>query len=192
MMQVHEKGFQADGMTSAMFNSPGQPMRNVHMQVAERIGMNQQLLATELDKLLLYDPTITRTTIELLTEPAPQSTIFELIEAAFGGDSNRALALYRDQREQKVDPAQIIAMLTWQLRVLALIKTAARRSPDAIAKEAKLSPYVVRKSLPVAARIGLERLKQLITDLLSIDSRSKREHIDLDEALQQYLLTLAG
>lgn len=35
-----QKGMQADGMTSAMFTGSGQPMRNVHMQVAERIGMS--------------------------------------------------------------------------------------------------------------------------------------------------------
>lgn len=158
--------------------------------LAERIGLNQQLLASELNKLLLYNPAITRESIELLSEPTPQSSIFELLEAAFSGNTKRALALYSEQREQKVDPAQIIAMLTWQLRVLALIKTAGERSVETVAKEAKLNPFVVRKSQPIAKRLSLAQLKRLIADLLVIDARSKRERIDLDEVLQNYLLSL--
>jgi DNA polymerase-3 subunit delta len=160
--------------------------------LVERIGQEQQLVGSELEKLLLYNPTVTHADIELLTEAAPQSSIFELLEAAFAQDAKRTLALYSDQRAQKVDPAQIIAMLSWQLRILALIKLAGERSIDAIAKEAKLNPFVVRKSQGIAHHLSLVRLKRLITDLLAIDTRSKRENIDLDEALQHYLLTLAA
>jgi len=155
-----------------------------------RIGLGQRLLANELEKLLLYNPTVSRQTIELLTEPAPQSTVFELLEAAFAGNATLASALYRDQREQRVDPAQIIAMLTWQLRVLALIKAAGQRSSDDIARSSKLSPFVVRKSQTVAMRLTLGRLKRLIADLLAIDVRSKLTKIDLDEALENLLLSI--
>ena len=159
--------------------------------LTERIGLDQRLLANELDKLLLYEPNISRATIELLTDPAPQSTVFELLEAAFAGNMQRAFVLYRDQREQRVDPAQIIAMLAWQLRVLALIKTAGQRPGDEVARASKLNPFVIRKSQPVAARLTPGRLKQLVAELLAIDVRSKRENIDLDEALQNYLLRMA-
>ena len=159
--------------------------------LVERLGINQQRLAHELEKLLLYDPEITHETILLLTEPTPQSTIFELLDAAFNGNTRRALAIYRDQREQKVESAKIVAMLTWQLAVFAFIKTAAGRSIEAIAKEARLNPYVVRKSQPAAANISYNRLKQLISELVLIDMRSKLENIDLDEILQLYLIKIA-
>jgi DNA polymerase-3 subunit delta len=160
--------------------------------LVERAGTNQQLLANELEKLLLYDAKITRETIDLLTDETPQSTIFQLLEAAFAGNARRALELYTEQRALKVEPPQIIAMLTWQLHVLAIIKTAGDRSADDIAKEAKLNPYVVRKSQGIARNLTLAQLKQLIADLLKIDVRSKRESIDPDEALQHYLITLSG
>src|SRR5579864_1130090 len=83
--------------------------------LVERIGANQQLLKNEIDKLLLYDPNVTRQAIELLTEPTPQSTIFNLLDAAFAGNGSRALELYAEQRAMKVEPPQIIAMLAWQL-----------------------------------------------------------------------------
>ncbi|HEY1064344.1 MAG TPA: DNA polymerase III subunit delta [Candidatus Saccharimonadales bacterium] len=158
--------------------------------LVSRVGTNQQLLANELDKLLLYDESVTRASIEALTEPTPQSTIFELLDAAFAGDTKRAMQLYAEQRALKVEPQQIIAMLTWQLHVLALIKTAGERSPQAIASEAKVSPYVVQKSSGISRKLTLAELKRLIANLAEIDARSKRETFSVDDALQHYLLTL--
>jgi len=160
--------------------------------LVERVGQNQQLVANELEKLLLHDAGVTRESIELLTEPTPQSTIFELLEAAFAGNTKRMMQLYKEQRELKVEPPQIVAMLTWQLHVLALLKAAGERSPEQIAKEARLSPYVVRKSSSIARKLPLAELKRLVRDLLDIDVRSKRESLDADEALQDYLLRLAS
>lgn len=157
-----------------------------------RVGQNQQLLANELDKLLLYEPKITRGSIQALTEATPQSTIFELLETAFAGNTQQALHLYAEQRALKVEPQQIIAMLVWQLHILALIKTAGQRSLESVASEAKVSPYVVKKSGAIANRLTLVQLKRLIADLLDIDNRSKREAYSVDDALQHYILTLAA
>lgn len=159
--------------------------------LVERIGSNQQLLSNELDKLLLYDSKITRQTIDLLTEPTPQSTIFQLLEAAFAGRSERALKLYAEQRAQRVEPPQIVAMLAWQLHVLAVIKAAGERPADDIARQAKLNPYVVRKSQGIARNLSLGEVKKLVADLLKIDIAGKRTSIDSDEALQNYLLALS-
>ncbi len=159
--------------------------------LVERVGADQQMLAQELDKLLLYAPSITRETIELLTEANPQSTIFELLEAAFAGNAKRALALYAEQRAQKVEPQQIIAMLAWQLHIIALAKTAGQRSPEIAAKEAKISPFVFKKSAVIARKLTVVELKRLVKDLLDIDRRSKRESLDVDEAVQNYLLRVA-
>ncbi len=149
------------------------------------------MLASELEKLLLYDPIITRQTIDLLTDPTPQSTIFQLLEAAFAGNSKQAIKLYKEQRSMKVEPLQIIAMLSWQLNVLAIIKTAGDRSTQDIAKQAKINPYVVSKSQGIARKLSLDELKSLIKDLLEIDIASKRTNIDIDEALQLYILKLS-
>lgn len=160
--------------------------------LVQRVGANQQLLANELEKLLLHNANISRQTIELLTDATPQSTIFELLEAAFAGNTKRAMQLYSEQRALKVEPPQIIAMLAWQLHIIALIKAAKDRSADDIAGQAKLSPYVVKKSQVIARKISLSQLKALVRDLLEIDVRSKKVGLDADEALQNYLLKLAS
>jgi DNA polymerase-3 subunit delta len=158
--------------------------------LVERVGADQQLLASELEKLLLYNSAVSRPTIELMTDQALQSKIFDLLDAAFAGNKPSALKLYDEQRTQKVDPLKIIAMLTWQLHILALLVHAGKRSPDEVAREAKLSPYTVKKSQSVARHLSRADIKRYVRDLLEIDRRARREAIDLDEALQLYLLKL--
>lgn len=158
----------------------------------ERVGSNQQLVSNELLKLIDYDPDITRQTIDLLTEQSPQSTIFELIDAALTGKPKRMLELYEQQRRQKVEPQQILAMIGWQLHALALVKTAGQRDAATIAREAKLNPFVVRKSLGIARQISLTQLKRLINDAVELDLKLKTQSIDADEALQHFLLTLSS
>jgi DNA polymerase-3 subunit delta len=158
----------------------------------DRVGGNQLTLQHELDKLLAYSPKITRAAIELLTERTPQSNIFELLDAAFAGQHQRAVQLYDEQRALHVEPQQIIAMLVWQLHLLAIAKAAGSRSADVIAKEAKLSPFTVRKSLDLARRLSVPRLKRLITDLRIFDTRLKSEGLSADEAVRYYLLHLAS
>jgi DNA polymerase-3 subunit delta len=159
--------------------------------LVERAGVNQELVANEVAKLGAYNPAISRQTIELLSEPTPQSTVFELLEAAFSGNAHRTMALYDEQRAMKVEPQQIIAMLAWQLHIVALLKTAGSRTPDQVAKEAKISPFVAKKSAAIARRIAPSRFKQLLQGLLTIDMRLKRESLDADEALRNYLLQMA-
>ncbi len=158
--------------------------------IVDRIGPNQQLLSSELDKLLAYAPQISKQSIELLVEPMPQSTIFELLDAAFAGKTSLAMELYREQRALKVEPQAIIAMLAWQLHILALIASAGQRSAEEIAREAKLNPFVVRKSQTLARRIGSPCLKDMIEQLLELDRKLKTVSVDADEALQLFLISL--
>lgn len=158
--------------------------------LVERVGANQQLLANELAKLAAYSSEITRETIDLLTEPTPQSTIFQLLDAAFAGNTKQMLKLYQEQRASKVEPQQIIAMLAWQLHILAIVKTAGERSDQAVVSEAKLSPYVVSKTRQITNHLTVTKLKELVHNLASLDLQAKTTPINLDDALQHYLLTI--
>jgi DNA polymerase-3 subunit delta len=158
--------------------------------MVERLGDNQQLLYNELTKLATYDSNISRANIELLTEPTPQSKVFDLLDAAFGGQKQRALRLYDDQRAQKVEPQIILGMIGWQLRLLALIKLGAGKSTAEIAKDAGMKPYPVEKASRLAAKLRSEDLRRLADEALEIDIKGKTTSIDLDEALKTYIVTI--
>jgi len=158
----------------------------------DRVGANQLVLQHEVDKLLAYDSKITRSAIELLTVRTPQSNIFELLDAAFAGNTARAMALYDEQRAARVEPQQVLAMLVWQLHVLAIVKAAGQKSAEAVAKESKISPFTIRKTQNLARHITVQRLKQLITSLREFDVRLKSEPLNADETIRYYLLALGS
>lgn len=158
--------------------------------LVERVGTNQRLLSNDALKLIQYDPKVTRQSIDLLVDRTPQSTVFELLDSALAGNHKRTLELYQEQRQMKVEPQQILALLGWQLHILAVIKMAGERDPQTIAKEAKINPFVVRKSQTIVRRMSLSDLKKLISDTLALDIRLKSESIDADEAIQNLLISI--
>jgi len=156
--------------------------------LTDRIGINQERVSNEIQKLTLSGDTITRKIIDKMTEPTPQSKIFDLLDAAFSGQTKKALHIYAEQRSMKVEPQEILAMIGWQLRQIALAKTAGNKHD--LIKEAKMSPYSANKATSIANRLALQHLKVLVQKIVSIDTHSKRRPIDLDEALKSYIMNL--
>lgn len=161
--------------------------------LVHRVGPNQQLLASELTKLALYSPQITKDAITDMIDMHPRSTVFELLDAAFHGDTSRTIELYDEQRALKVEPQAILALIAWQIHILALIKVAgASRSPADIACEGHVSPYVVNKSMTIAKRLTTLQIRSLVHDVLTVDARIKSEPIDPDAALIDLLVRIAS
>jgi DNA polymerase III delta subunit len=158
--------------------------------LVERVGPNQSLLANELDKLLIYKPEITRQNIDLLIEPTPQSKVFDLLDAAFGGRKEQALKLYEDQRAQKVEPQAILAMIAWQLQQIAVAKMAGNRSLTEVAKNSGMKEYPLRKAKDLASKLSDKELKNMVSEALDIDWRGKTTSLDMDEALKTYIISL--
>jgi DNA polymerase III delta subunit len=177
-------------LVAAAENQNGQLSHPDAEYLVERVGTDQALLSNELQKLLSYNPKIDRQQIDLLTIAAPQSRIFDLLDAAFAGQKKRALTLYEEQRAQKVEPQAILAMVTWQLQLLAYAKYAKGRSPTDISRDTGLNPYPITKAGRLADKLTERRLKQLANDALNIDWQGKTTPLDMDEALKTYILTL--
>lgn len=169
----------------------GQISRGDAQYLVERVGPDQQLIASELKKLLITGKPITKSLIDTYTEPNPQSTIFELLDAAFQGKAEQALRIYEEQRQLKVDPHYIIAMLIWQLHIVAILVAGQGMPVDDVAKKAKISPYVAKKSQGIARRVTKAQLLALLERLIAIDVQSKSTSLNLDDALKHYILLLA-
>lgn len=155
------------------------------------LGGNQMLLSSEIKKLVTYKPQITKKTIDLLCEPTPQSSVFQLLDAAFAGEIERAQKIYREQRVQKVEPIAIMGLIAWQLHILAIVKLAGSRSVNQIAKDAKLNPYVVQKSKRIADKLTLAKIKQLVSDALQLDIDLKSKNINADDAMMFYIAKIS-
>lgn len=157
--------------------------------LVERVGANQQMLASEISKLSLHNK-IDKKLIDELTEASPSSTIFQLLDAGFAGNKQQVMRIYKEQRASKVEPQQIIAMLAWQLHIIAVIKTSGDRSDETVASDAKINPFVVRKSRAIADKLTPTKLTQLVNNLTELDQKLKSQSIDADDAVMAYLLAI--
>jgi DNA polymerase-3 subunit delta len=170
----------------------GSISRQDAVYLIERAGANQQKLSNELTKLLLYEPDISLEAIDILTERTPQGDIFQLLRAAFSGNKNRTMQLYNEQRTMGKEPASIIGLLTWQIRIIAIIISAGDRSIDQIARESKINPKSLRDSQTFARQHNLSDVRHLLSDLLQIDTSIKSSSRDADESLKLFLLKLSN
>jgi DNA polymerase-3 subunit delta len=158
--------------------------------MVERLGANQSTLYSELEKISIGQPKIDRTAIDENTERTPQSKIFDLIDSIFSGNSKQALKLYAEQRAQKVEPQAILAMITWQLNLVAIAQSAGRRAQTEVASNFGISPYPLQKAGNLASKTSVIQLQKAIRDASQLDYESKTISIDLDEALQAYIVSL--
>ena len=159
--------------------------------LVDRVGDDQLLLAQEIDKLILYSKVIDRQTINLLSEQSASSTIFEMLDAAFSLNIKKALAMYAEQRLQKVEPEQILAMLSWQLNSLAVYMTSKNLPSSEVTSKSGLSPYTLSKARQIATKISFSHLKSLVSDLANMDQRYKSASFNLDEGLKNFIVGLS-
>jgi len=156
--------------------------------LVDRVGINQLLIASEIEKMSLYSQDINRDNIDKLTDRSAQSTVFSLLDAAFSGDSKKALGLYREQRMNKVEPHYIVAMLTWQLQSLAQAVFAEPQNESTLIGAGQ-SSYAARKSLALARSVSKADLREMVTELSDLD-RNIKTGTEPDAGLELYLLSL--
>jgi DNA polymerase III subunit delta len=155
-----------------------------------RVGINQKKLQNELEKLCSYSTKISKITIDLLIEPSVQSTIFDLLDAALSNDTKKIVMLYQEQRVRKVEPQEILAMLAWQLHILATVKASGNRSVDDTARQAKIKPFVVQKTMKLSQNVSMSDIKKYVSRTLETDINLKSKSIDPNDAVLVLLLTL--
>ncbi|MFO0971006.1 MAG: DNA polymerase III subunit delta [Candidatus Saccharimonadales bacterium] len=144
----------------------------------QRVGLDQLRLKQELEKLLSYDPKITQETVDLLVEKTPQQAVFQLLEYAFSGRQQQALQLLSDMERAHEDPFQLVNMLIWQTHVLAVVASASSASDSQVAKEAKLSPYVVQKTRNLARNLRPTSVRAIVDVVTNADIQLKSSSVE--------------
>jgi len=159
--------------------------------LVNRIGLNQQLLKGELNKLISYDENITRKNIDELTSEKPQSSVFNLLDAAFAGNSRSALKIYDEQKAQGSQPQSIFGMLVWQANIIATVAAGANMSPGELSVATGIKPFSISKANGVYKKIGRQGVSDLLDRLVDADRQIKTKSVDPDEVLKNLLLTIS-
>jgi len=144
--------------------------------VVERVGTNQWRLWQELQKLL-SSAAITRETIDALVEPQPQASAFAVLDATFAHQPRQVARQLRSLAASE-DPYKFFGLFISQVLALTTVKYADSRSPEQIAKDTGLHPFVVRKLRPLARAASDRYIKSLVTTVATADIRLKSTGLD--------------
>lgn len=118
------------------------------------------LLASELAKLASFKhgQTITAEDVKMQTSLQTEIKIFDLTDALGGHQLNRAMQFLHYLLSSDEEPLYILAMLSRQLRLLALAKEFSSQPPLVLTQKFKLPPFVANKLVNQSKLFSWERL----------------------------------
>ena len=149
--------------------------------LVQRAGPENSILVNEIQKLRVH-PVITEELIDDLVAPSYNSQVFDLLDALMRGQVDRALELYKDQRQQKNEPLSILGLFVWQLRILLIVKKNEKSIPEGIS-EFNINEFVLRKTRSLLQGMSTARLDALVGLCYKTDRRIRYEFVNPDEAM---------
>ena len=160
--------------------------------LVQRVNLDQWLLFHELEKLANVEGPITKELIQDMVDESFTESIFNLLDDAFGKRADKALSSYRNMLRNKVESHYVFSMLVWQLHILLLVAYAKDVQPATIAKDNKLSPFVVQKTSKLLNKTSRAELKSVVGKASEIDSDSKtKAAYNMDAAVDLLIAHIA-
>lgn len=156
-----------------------------------RVGADQQLLASELEKMS-YATVIDRSLIDELTDQTLQGTVFDLIDLVMHGKVAAAHRMVDQLMLSRVEPLEIMGLLAWQLHAVALVWSVGKKPADEVAKETGMHPFVVRKTLSITAKLDKDAVIRLLDKALKAEEMIKTGSSDPEATLRLLVLELSN
>lgn len=158
--------------------------------LAQYCAGDQTRLEHEIQKLVAYEPKISKETIELLVEKTPQDTIFQLLEQALGRNVTAALNTLKELERAHEDPFQIASMLIWQTHILTVVWSSGTHADGEVAKDHKINPYVVSKTRRLASRMDQPTIRRVVDRVAEMDVTLKSNSGDHWRVLERTVIAL--
>lgn len=145
--------------------------------LALNIGSDMWRLNSLIDQLVSYNIQITLASVQVFLEEKVDDNIFNLVDAIVARQPKKVYSMIREQYAKGEDAQFIFAMLIRQFRILLELRDIFDRennsNSDVLAKKLGIHPFVVKKSLPFVKRYSFEELKNIYSQLLTIDIETK-------------------
>ncbi len=167
-------------------------------RLANLIGGDLRRLDQEIIKLITYVDAkrpVTEKDVTLLVTDASTSSIFDMVDALGKRDGQRAAYELHHLLDQGENPLGLLAMIVRQFRLLIQVKEMQQHnaSPDAIAKQLGVHPFVAKKIGEQARAFrDLAQLEMIYRRLLDIDVEIKMGQTSDVLALDLLVAELAG
>lgn len=155
-------------------------------------GSDLNRLSNEIDKLVDYDPDITKITVEKLVDAGFWGTIFELTDALSEKRSKKALDLLLKMLDSGEKEIYLVSMLARQVRNLLIVKDLSehRLSESEIVGKTHLHPFVIKKSLSQSRNFTKNQLLTLHGNLVGLDLAMKSTSTDPRILLQKFVVEM--
>jgi len=147
--------------------------------LATQVGENLLVLASEIEKLLLYTlgRRIEEGDVRGVVSYAREASVFSMVDALVEGRASRAATLIHQLLQEGVTAPYLLVMITRQLRLLLQAKELSLKgmAVSEIKKRLGLaSDYTLTKALEQSKRYSMRRLEQVYRKLLETDLSIKR------------------
>jgi len=163
--------------------------------LVDMFGEDLPGIAGEVAKLALLEETITPERARAIAHRPAARSAFDLTDAIAAGDVATALRTARGLLELGESPVRVMAVLAWQIDLVARCAALALRdsavTPEAAARELRSSPYPTKKALAVARGLDEARLAALVERTVAADVAMKTGR-DPAWALESVVIGLAG
>ncbi|HEX7022363.1 MAG TPA: DNA polymerase III subunit delta [Trueperaceae bacterium] len=163
--------------------------------LADLFGEDLPGIAAEIQKLAVLDETLSGERVRQIAARPAARDAFGFIEATAKGQAKEALEICRSLLAQGEAPARVLGALAWQYHLVArcvgLAEGRAKIDQGLVAQTLKVRPFVAQKALAIARHLDEDRLREVMTGLLSADLALKSGK-DEAWALESLALELAG
>lgn len=153
----------------------------LNKKIINRVGVDQNTLSNELDKLTLLIHAENRTSIEekdllVLTENR-DVVIWDFLDALARRDKKTALKILEDIYQKDSDFSYLSVMMAKQLKILYWLKSG-DISEEQIKKDFGVHPYTISELKKNMSRFDINLLKLLFSKLTNLDFKVKQGKIE--------------
>ncbi|TET84915.1 MAG: DNA polymerase III subunit delta [Candidatus Nealsonbacteria bacterium] len=160
-------------------------------KLIDYVGNDLWQMANEIRKLVSYreNKKIEVKDIELLVKPKIEPEIFKTIDAIASKNKKQALELIHKHLEKGDNPLYLLSMINFQFRNLLTIRDLIEKnkSPYTLLGEAKLHPYVIKKSYSQAQKFKIDELKKIYQKIFQVDLAIKTGKVEPETALDIFI-----
>ena len=147
--------------------------------LATFVGENLWVLASEIEKLLLYcsGRRIEEEDVKRVVSYAREASVFTMVDALIEGRASSAAPLLHQLLDEGATAPYLLVMITRQLRLMVQAKELALTGMPASTIKERLglaSDYMLTKALGQSRRYSMKRLEQVYRKLLETDLAIKR------------------
>lgn len=149
------------------------------------VGNDLWQLSVEIKKLANYKKgnKVLTEDVDLLVKGKYNDDIFQLMDALSDKDKKRALKLFHDQLDSGANEIYLLTMLIRQFRIFWQVKELIEVnniSPDQVARELGIHPFVAKKAVYHLRKFTLGELKEIYTKLLEFEIKMKTTKVNFE------------